>query len=114
MKSQVFFLLSAAQSVFSAAIPATIQANATCAPIHIIAARASTESPGPGVIGSLATLIENDHSGTTLESVNYPATLDNYASSSAQGTAALTSQLTAYVNSCPDSKVILLGYSQVC
>jgi len=87
--------------------------NGPASPLHIIAARASTESPGPWVTGSLATLIQNSNPGTDLESVNYPATINNYASSSAQGTAALTAQITAYVNSCPSSKVVLLGYSQV-
>jgi len=84
-----------------------------CAPIHIIAARASTEDPGAGVIGSLATFIQNDRPGTTLETVDYPATLTDYAASSASGTAALKIQLIAYVNACPNSKVVLLGYSQV-
>ena len=112
MKTKSLSLLFAAQSVLAATIP-QLQPRATCAPIHIIAARASTEAPGPGAIGSLATLIQNAHAGTDLESVDYPATLDNYDSSSAQGTAALTSQLTKYTAACPDAKVVLLGYSQV-
>lgn len=86
--------------------------NATCAPVNILIARASTEPQGPGIIGSLAVLIERDNPGTTQESVVYPATLINYASSSTMGTEALTAQLTSYVEKCEDSKVVLLGYSQ--
>lgn len=86
--------------------------SATCPTTHIIAARASTEQPGPGIIGSLATLVQQANTGTDLASVDYPATLDNYASSSSMGTAALTQMLTNFTSQCPQSKVVLLGYSQ--
>jgi acetylxylan esterase len=48
-----------------------------------------------------------------VENVDYPATLDNYASSSGNGTEAVSRQLTAFVKRCPASKIVLLGYSQV-
>ena len=85
---------------------------ANCSAIHIITARASTEPAGEGVIGSLATLIQNGNQGVTREAVCYPATLSNYASSSSKGTSAMTDQLSTYVSTCPDSKIVLLGYSQ--
>ncbi|PGH13978.1 hypothetical protein AJ80_06118 [Polytolypa hystricis UAMH7299] len=84
----------------------------SCAPVHIITARASTERAGEGIIGSVASNIVRANPGTTRDSVDYPALLFPYASSSSQGVSALTEQLTDFVNQCPDSKVVLLGYSQ--
>lgn len=109
----------------AAAVPIIEQRQTACAPIHIIAARGSTEAPGPGAIGSLATLIQAANPGTDLESITYPALLSKlerrsrkivgsmliktnvvpYDLSSSAGTAAVSSQLTAYVKRCPNSKV---------
>lgn len=83
-----------------------------CAPIHIIAARESLQGPGPGSIGSLAQLIQDANPGTTLESVDYPATLDNYDSSSREGTKKTTESLTSYAKACPCAQIVMLGYSQ--
>jgi hypothetical protein len=52
---------------------------ASCPPVHMIVARASTELPGTGVIGSLALLVMAKQQGATLESVQYPALLAPYA-----------------------------------
>ena len=97
----------------SLAAPLLEQRQSSCAPVHIIAARGSTEAPGPGAMASLAALIQAAYPGTDLESINYPAKLFPYDDSSAQGTAATTSQLTNYVNACPNSKIVMIGYSQV-
>ena len=60
--------------------------SAACTTVRVIAARASTEAPGDGVIGSLVTLIQNDVSASvSQEAVVYPARLTNYSSSVAQG-----------------------------
>lgn len=91
----------------------TSQAATTCANVAIITARASTEAPGEGITGALVTQIINSSKQTiSRASVNYPATLNNYNSSSLQGIQALTSQLTAEVQNCPSEKIVLLGYSQ--
>jgi hypothetical protein len=93
-------------------------ANATassggCAAVSIITARASTEQAGEGVTGQLVTAIVNASKQTVSRaSVSYPATLQNYASSSLQGINAATTQITNLVNSCPNTKIVLLGYSQ--
>ncbi|KAF2092120.1 carbohydrate esterase family 5 protein [Saccharata proteae CBS 121410] len=84
----------------------------TCAPVHIITARGSTEPQGNGALSSLVALIQKAHPSATTEAVVYPATLDNYSSSSSNGAAALTAQLTKYVEACPCSEIVLLGYSQ--
>lgn len=83
-----------------------------CSAVHIITARASTEPAGEGIIGGVADGIEESNSDVSREAVDYPAKLMPYDDSSQKGTEALTEQLTAYVNECPDSQVVLLGYSQ--
>jgi hypothetical protein len=92
---------------------AVASSGSGCAAVSIITARASTEAAGEGVTGNLVTAIVNASTQTVSRaSVNYPATLQNYNSSSLQGIQALTSQLTTLVQNCPSTKVVLLGYSQ--
>ena len=92
------------------AVPAT---GSGCAAVHVITARASTEQPGEGVSGALVTQVVNSSQQTVSRaSVSYPATLTNYASSSAQGVSALKQQLTQQVQNCPTQKIVLVGYSQ--
>ncbi|CAM1505888.1 Fc.00g115250.m01.CDS01 [Cosmosporella sp. VM-42] len=83
-----------------------------CAPIHLLVARGSTELPGDGALGLLAARIIQANPGATQEAIDYPALINNYASSVRTGTSAVQSQLTTYVDQCPDSKIVLLGYSQ--
>jgi hypothetical protein len=84
-----------------------------CAAVHVITARASTEPPGEGITGALVTQIVNASAQTVSRAaVSYPATLTNYASSSAQGVAALRTQLTSQVQACPGQQIVLAGYSQ--
>lgn len=87
-------------------------ASGSCAPVHVIVARASTEPPGDGAIGSLARAVIQAHPGATQEAIQYPATLGNYISSESQGVSAEKQQLTSYANNCPGSQIVLLGYSQ--
>ncbi|HEY3904171.1 MAG TPA: cutinase family protein [Streptosporangiaceae bacterium] len=84
-----------------------------CAAVNIITARASTESPGEGTTGSLVTQIVNSSKQTvSRESVSYPATLTNYASSESQGVTNAEQELTTAVQNCPNQEQVLLGYSQ--
>ena len=92
------------------AVPAP---SGSCAAVHVITARASNEPPGEGITGALVTQIVNSSAQTVSRaSVNYPATLTNYASSSAQGVSALKTQLASQVQACPNQKIVLAGYSQ--
>jgi hypothetical protein len=89
------------------------QSATTCASVMIITARASTEAAGEGITGALVTQIINASTQNIARaSVSYPATLNNYASSSLQGINALKSQLTTEVQNCPNEKIVLAGYSQ--
>jgi len=83
------------------------------APVHVIAARGSTEPPGPGITGLLVKRVQDASSqNVSTDSVVYPATLTNYPSSSAQGTSSLIQQLSDRVKACPGQKIVLMGYSQ--
>lgn len=92
------------------------QANTTaCATgVHMIVARASTEQPGQGIIGSVATQVQQAVPGSDSEAVDYPATLTDYLTSEASGVAAMTKLIQDYLTRCPSSKIALMGYSQVC
>jgi cutinase len=100
-------------AVAAAPASAVASSGSGCAQVSIITARASTEQPGEGITGNLASAIQSASTQTVSRaSVSYPASLNNYASSSLQGIQALTSQLTSLVQTCPTTKVVLLGYSQ--
>lgn len=106
----------AAGGLASVAIVVANQASAAgadCADVHVITARGSTEAPGEGSTGALVTqIVKASDQDVSRAAVDYPATLTNYASSSAQGVSALTTQLTRQVGQCPDQKIVLAGFSQ--
>lgn len=83
----------------------------SCAGVHILIARGTTEDY-PGDMITLANLIIANNAGADYEDIIYPATF-NYIASTQQGMNATKSQLTAYVEACPESRIVLLGYSQV-
>ncbi|BGO98882.1 hypothetical protein NBRC10513v2_003284 [Rhodotorula toruloides] len=80
--------------------------------VHIIVARASTEAAGEGIIGQVATQVKNQIPGSSSEAISYPATLYNYLASESAGVAAMTAAIQSYTQRCPDSKIVLMGYSQ--
>lgn len=79
----------------------------------MIVARASTEASGEGIIGAVATQVQQSVPGSDSEAVDYPATLTNYTSSEASGVAAMQKLIQDYVARCQSSKIALMGYSQV-
>ncbi|KAJ6530542.1 cutinase, partial [Mycena capillaripes] len=79
----------------------------------VITARASTEAPGEGIIGSVVSAVVQGSSQTvSRESVTYPATLTNYDSSESLGVTDMSNKLAAKARSCPNTKIVLMGYSQ--
>jgi acetylxylan esterase len=85
-----------------------------CAPVHILVARGSAEQEGEGATGRLSTTLKRSIPGATSEAIKYPAKLSPYPQSEAQGVQACKDQMTAYAKRCPQSKLVLMGYSQVC
>lgn len=107
--------VAAAGGLATVAVVATNQASAAadCADVQVITARGSTEAPGEGSTGALVTqIVKASDQTVSRAAVDYPATLTNYANSSAQGVSALTTQLTRQVAKCPDQKIVLAGFSQ--
>lgn len=78
----------------------------------MIIARASTEAPGEGIIGAVATTVKAMVPGSDSEAVVYPATLTDYVASEQSGVAAMQVLIQDYATRCPDSKMALMGYSQ--
>lgn len=91
--------------------------NITCTPstgaAHIVVSRASTEAPGTGVLGSVADAIVAACPGSDIATNPYPALLDPYVESETAGVGNLTEIVLEYQTCCPDSQMVLLGYSQV-
>lgn len=91
-----------------------ISKRAACADVHIFGARETTVSAGFGSAGTVVDLIKNAHSGATSEAIDYPAAGDSqYGASVQAGTKAVAQQVEAYVKACPNSKIVMVGYSQV-
>ncbi|PQE31327.1 hypothetical protein CJF32_00001907 [Rutstroemia sp. NJR-2017a WRK4] len=86
--------------------------NCTTSGVHMIIARASTEAPGEGIIGAVATMVKQAIPGSDSEAVDYPATLTQYQASEQSGVAAMTKLVQEYTARCPDSKIAVMGYSQ--
>lgn len=107
---------------------ATAATNSNCTDgLYMIVAR-GTEEPkaaGPngefpaysGSPGYVAELIAGKIKDSKIMGVEYPASeesLKNYVDSENDGAAAMLKLANEYHSSCPDSKMALLGYSQVC
>ncbi|MEU8816864.1 cutinase family protein [Actinoplanes sp. NPDC048796] len=106
-------LVAAGLVVAPQAFGGTTTAAANCAAVHIIATRASTERPGAGIIGSLVSSVQRASRQTvSTEATDYPAVLNPYGPSVSAGVRALTGQITAKAAACPDTKLVLMGYSQ--
>ncbi|KAK6811621.1 hypothetical protein RU639_012528 [Aspergillus parasiticus] len=85
-----------------------------CVKVHMIVARQSTSWPGEGRMKELADHIKQRLPSSDSEALQYPAYGDiwRYRSSVFTGDKAMVTSITAYTSRCPDSKIVLLGYSQ--
>ncbi|CAI4218942.1 unnamed protein product [Parascedosporium putredinis] len=75
--------------------------------------------PGFGSAGQLISMIVAAHPGATTEAITYPACGGQsscggvaYGDSARQGTNAVASQVNAFNQRCPNSQIVLVGYSQ--
>ncbi|PGH07509.1 hypothetical protein GX51_01810 [Blastomyces parvus] len=84
----------------------------SCTAITIITARGTTEDPGEGRLTTVASDIANGHEDSERIALDYPADLFPYSVSLYKGIQALTGLLNTSASSCPETKVVLLGYSQ--
>lgn len=79
----------------------------------MIVARGSTEDPGVGKMGVISGNVTEKVPGSTVEAVDYPATLTDYIESEGEGAVAMAKMVVDYAKKCPETKIALLGYSQV-
>ncbi|KAI0833929.1 carbohydrate esterase family 5 protein [Hypoxylon sp. FL0890] len=84
-----------------------------CPNIHIFGARETTAPPGFGSASTVVNLVRRANRQATSESIVYPAAGGNmYAASVAAGVAAVANQTDTFNQRCPDSKIVMVGYSQ--
>jgi acetylxylan esterase len=82
-----------------------------CAAVHLIVARGSFEAAGEGTSASFSSLIKRQIPGATSEALKYPARIP-YKGSMEVGVANLKLAIAEYTRACPESKIVLVGYSQ--
>ncbi|GKZ21626.1 hypothetical protein AbraIFM66951_005168 [Aspergillus brasiliensis] len=98
-------------SALASASAAHGDGKAPCAKVHMMLARGTTESY-PGLLGSLTDLVMDAIPDSDYENIIYPATQEGSTPSYEEGIYNGTAQLKAYTKACPESKVVLFGYSQ--
>lgn len=83
-------------------------AAAACAPVQVVFARGRNESPGPGVLGNafISALRSKVNRTVDAYAVRYPADTEV-----AQGANDMSHHIQDMVNSCPDTRLVLGGYS---
>ncbi|KAF5312248.1 hypothetical protein D9619_002760 [Psilocybe cf. subviscida] len=96
-----------------------LEARQSCPGIHVFGARETTAPAGYGTAGVVVNLVLNSHSGSTAEAINYPACGGqsscgsvSYANSAVQGVAAVASAVNSFNSRCPQTQLVLVGYSQ--
>ncbi|KZV65615.1 carbohydrate-binding module family 1 protein [Peniophora sp. CONT] len=114
IRAAPFLLLGA--TLASASV---IDSRATCPQVHVFGARETTVGPGYGTAGPVVNSILSAFPGATAEPIVYPACGGqascgsvSYANSVIQGVAAVASQVNAFNTQCPDTFLVLVGYSQ--
>jgi acetylxylan esterase len=100
--------------------PAVLDKRQSCPKVYIFGARETTVSPGYGSAGGLVNQIKIAFPGSGSEAIVYPACGGqsncggvSYDNSASKGTAAVVNAVTAYNAKCPNTQIILVGYSQV-
>ncbi|KAF3399341.1 hypothetical protein DPV78_006866 [Talaromyces pinophilus] len=90
-----------------------------CPNIHVFGARETTVSQGYGSSITVVNDVLNAYSGSTAEAIVYPACGGqsscggvSYSSSVAQGIAAVASAVNSFHTECPNTEIVLVGYSQ--
>ncbi|KAI2473604.1 carbohydrate esterase family 5 protein [Annulohypoxylon bovei var. microspora] len=84
-----------------------------CPNVHILGARETTAPPGLGSASTVVNLVQQANNGATSESIVYPAAGGNdYASSVSAGVLAVANQTNTFNQMCPDTKIVVVGYSQ--
>ena len=111
-------ILGVAVALTSAPLSAFIDAGhasaGPCPDVEVVFARGTNEPPGVGGVGqSFVNAIRSQAPGRSVGvyAVNYPAT-DDFVRSSLAGAGDATAHIQSMVANCPNTKMVLGGYSQ--
>ena len=94
--------------------PIDIASAAPCPDVEVTFARATTEPPGVGVVGQqFIDALRSQVGGRSVGvyPVNYPAS-DDFVSSVNAGTSDASAHVQSTIANCPNTKLVLGGYSQ--
>ncbi|KAB8230450.1 cutinase [Aspergillus alliaceus] len=87
--------------------------QSSCSGIHVFGARETFAPDGFGAAGDIVNLILEAHPSATSEAIDYPAAGGDFnAYSVRRGAQAVATQVSDYANRCPETKLVLVGYSQ--
>ncbi|KAK3312099.1 cutinase [Apodospora peruviana] len=96
-----------------------IEERQSCPKVHVFGARETTVPQGYGTSQGLVNMVTSAYPGSTKEAIVYPACGGqsncggvSYENSASQGTAAVVKAVNALNQRCPDTKIVLIGYSQ--
>ncbi|KAI1303999.1 cutinase [Xylaria venustula] len=116
MKSLTVIPILAAVAV---ANPLELEQRQSCSDVYVFGARETTASPGYGTAGGLVNMVLAAYPGSQSAAIDYPACGGqascggvDYDTSANEGTTAVISAVTALNSQCPDTKIVLIGYSQ--
>ncbi|KAI0201156.1 cutinase-domain-containing protein [Astrocystis sublimbata] len=103
----------------ASASPAEVAARQSCPGVYVFGARETTVGPGYGTAGGLVNQVLAAYSGSQASAISYPACGGQsscggvpYEQSEAQGTSAVVSAVNSLNSRCPDTQIVLIGYSQ--
>ncbi|WP_164478414.1 cutinase family protein [Mycolicibacterium stellerae] len=97
----------------ASAAPAAAASDASCPGVEVVFARGTWEAPGVGATGQAFIDALNARLGAqpvAVYGVDYPASLDFQAAEG--GVADASNEIESIAASCPDTKIVLGGYSQ--
>jgi cutinase len=112
------FLAAAMVTIWVAEVTAPINiapaSAASCPDVEVTLARATTEPPGVGVVGQeFVDALRSQVGGRSVGvyAVNYPAS-DDFVPSVNAGTGDANAHVQSMIANCPNTKLVLGGYSQ--
>ncbi|KAI0397041.1 carbohydrate-binding module family 1 protein [Xylariaceae sp. FL0594] len=117
MKPTLIAPLIAAAGV--SASPAEIAERQSCPNIYIFGARETTVPSGYGTAGGLVDMVKAAYPGSQSSAIDYPACGGQsscggipYDQSAQQGTTAVINAVNSLNQRCPNTQIVLIGYSQ--
>lgn len=83
--------------------------------LYMLVARGTEEPKGTGATGAIADRIADRIKDSRIDALDYPATFTDplYPESVEDGADQMLEVVKDYIETCPDGKIAVLGYSQV-